>query len=315
MSATSSLMASPAWPYPTLTRANEPRQKPSRERVLQMVLEANSNLASVTTSTLGVPGFGLLGLTASAEEYQQLTGQVWVRPAQPPAYPVLADNATQFQIAEANCIFMMDWQQYMLMLQTDTTIRNQLLAAHNDVYWRALFQPIVGYGRRTARDFLAHIVEKYAKFDEATRSLVVASMEAPWSGGPFKVVISQIDEGANAFTAAGAALNDQQKCGKLYSIVRNSGLLRSACQKWRLKAAAEKTWANCADHFLRYANDRINDTTALSAGYNSANLAQGAANPITNSLEQATLALNSSIKRFTAMAKQQQESDKVIFKL
>ena len=154
----SSLISGHAWPYNVLSRAHEPGQKPTRERVIQMVLEANTNAASVTTSTLGAPGYGLLGLTASPTEYQQLTGQAWVRPPQPAANPIIAADATQYRIAEANRIHRGEWDQYNLLLQTDTIIRNQLLAAADDVYWRALFQPIVGYGQRSARDFIHHIV-------------------------------------------------------------------------------------------------------------------------------------------------------------
>ena len=173
------------WPYPIVTRIHEPGQKPTRERVLQCLLEINTNAVSVITSTLGAPGFGLLGLTTTGAEYLMLTGLAWHRPAQPAAAPTVAHDATQFIIAEANRVWTGEWIQYNMMLQVDTVLRNQLLAAADDMYYCSLFQPVVGYGRRTALDLLTHLQTHYAEFDEATKATVQTQMAAPWSGGPF----------------------------------------------------------------------------------------------------------------------------------
>ena len=167
------------------------------------------------------------------------------------------------------------------------------------------------------RDFIHHIVTCYADFDEATRATVTASMEMPWTGGPFEIVISQIENGAAAYLAAGTVMDEQTKCDKLYAIVRNSGLLSSACQKWRMENPLNKSWINCTEHFLKYANDRDNDSTASSTGYTASvnvtlphhNNAHVAA------IENATTALNVSIERMALMAKMQQDSNKTIFKL
>ena len=166
-------------PYPSLSRMHEPGQKPSRDRVLQTCLEISSNAASVVQSTLGAPGFGLLGIVTTAAEYTALTGAAFLRPGNPGAAP-------------ANCVraWQEQWAQYHLMLQVETALRNQLLQAADDIYWRPLFQPVTGFGRRTALDFLTHIKAHYAAFDESVRANTLSTMNNGWSGEPFKIPIA-----------------------------------------------------------------------------------------------------------------------------
>ena len=111
------------FPYPVLSRLHEPGQKPARDRVLQACLELSSNAVSVTQSSIGAPGFGLLGLVLPAAEYLALTGQAFVRPLQPGPAP--ANGVRQWQET---------WAQYNLLLQVDTALRNQLLKAADDIY-------------------------------------------------------------------------------------------------------------------------------------------------------------------------------------
>ena len=94
------------------------------------------------------------------------------------------------------------------MLRTNNTLHNQLLASANDIYWQPLYQPITGYVRRTAQEFLHHLTTTYTSFDKSTRRSVVNAMEVAWNGGPFEIVIGQIEHGSLAFAQAGHAFND-----------------------------------------------------------------------------------------------------------
>lgn len=275
------------FPHPILSKIHEPGQRPTRKRVLETIRQASTNAASVTTYTLGAPGSGLIGLTIDPDVYLTKYGIAWVRPNQPDPSPDCDGTDTQYVIAEANRVHKEQWRQYNLMLQSDTAIRNQLLAAADEVYYTTLFDPITGYGMCTAYDFITHLKTRYAAFDEATRTAVTNKMDVPWAGGPFEYVISQITQGAKAMAQHGYDISDKQKCDRLYSIVSRSGLLHEACRQWRLLSEVDKTWGNCQDHFQLYADDRINDTTSATAGYHgaTANLAQAQA--IREAVEQA----------------------------
>jgi hypothetical protein len=99
-------------------------------------------------------------------------------------------------------------------------------------------------------------------------------MEVPWEGGPLEFVIQQISDAADAFALAGTPLSAQQKTDKLYNLVKESGLLSDACQRWRMFPTAEITWAAATAPFQQYANDRDEELTTETAGYQRANHVQ-----------------------------------------
>ena len=94
------LLSTHSWPHPTLARIHAPGQKPTRQEVLQTLLQVNSNAASITATTLGHPNVGLIGLVCSAVEYQQLARLPWIPPAQPPVAPQIPQAASEFVIQE-----------------------------------------------------------------------------------------------------------------------------------------------------------------------------------------------------------------------
>jgi hypothetical protein len=257
-----SALSNHSWPHPVLTRIHEPGQKPTRERVLQNAEECHANAASVTQSTLGAAGTGLLGITATAAEYYAIAGVAWNEPAAP---GLPAAGGTQFEIAERQRTHSEELAQWRLFLAVKTAIRNQLLASADDVYWTSLKQPLVGYGQRGPRDFLTLMAAKYAQFTETVRATTNQHMDVPWTTGPFEVVVNQIDHGATLYLPE--VLSDQVKCDKLYSIAQQSGRLSQACKKWRLRPLVEKTWTNCTTFFQTEADDLENDDTTSSAGY------------------------------------------------
>jgi hypothetical protein len=259
-----STLSNHSWPHPILTRIHEPGQKPTRERVLQNAEECHANAASITQSTLGAEGTGLLGITATDAEYLTVAGVAWVEPIAP---PLPAAGGTQFEIAERQRAHTEAIEQWRLYLAVKTAIRNQLLASADDVYWTSLRQPLVGYGQRGPREFLECMTTRYAQFTENVRESTNLQMDASWTKGPFEVVINQINRGATLYSEAGQIMSDQIKCDKLYAIAKNSGRLSQACKKWRLRPVAQKTWINCTDFFQSEADDLDNDDTTSSAGY------------------------------------------------
>ena len=129
------MLSQHSWPHPKRTRIHEPGKKPTRERVLHNAEECHANAVSITQSTLGAPGTGLLGITATDQEYLSVAGVAWVEP-QPPVLPVA--GGTQFEIAERERNHAEAIDQWRLFLAVKTAIRNQLLASADNVYWAVL---------------------------------------------------------------------------------------------------------------------------------------------------------------------------------
>ena len=124
------------------------------------------------------------------------------------------------------------------------------------------------------QDMLNHLIESYGRFTKTERKDVASRMEVPWEGGPVDFVIQQISDAANAFALAGTSLSAQQKTDKLYDLVKESVLLSDACQRWRMFPTADKTWAVATAHFQQYANDRDEELTTETAGYQRPNHVQ-----------------------------------------
>jgi hypothetical protein len=156
-----------------------------------------------------------------------------------------------------------------------------------------LKQPLVGYGQRGPREFIATMTTKYAQFTETVRETTNTLMDAPWITGPFEVVVNQIEHGAILYLPE--VLSAQIKCDKLYAIAKQSGRLSHACKKWRLRPLVEKTWPNCTTFFQAQADDLEHDATTSSAGY-AANLAT------TTALADATRALRDITTQHANMA-------------
>ena len=164
------------------------------------------------------------------------------------------------------------------MRATKRNLRNQLLTAADNVYWRRLRHVCLGYNMCSIQDMLNHLIESYGRFTETERKEVTSRMEVPWEGGPLEFVIQQISDAADAFALAGTPLSAQQQTDKLYDLVKESGLLSDACQRWRMFPTADKTWAAATAHFQQYANDRDEELTTETAGYQRANHAQTKSN-------------------------------------
>jgi hypothetical protein len=264
MSVNESISAS-SFPHPVLTRLHEAGRKPTRTQILVLKTELNANAASVD-SLYGAHGH--LFLTLSAAEYHTLSGIQFEIPGPPPMNPPPhAAGAAAHVTAEAVRQHGVEWKSYKLMRRVETELRNQLLAAADDTYWRRMRMATLGYGTRTVRELFTHMVNTYGRFTEAERREAASKMEVPWEGGPLEVTIQQIQDTADAFALGGTEFNDDQKRDKLYDLVSTSNLLSDACQRWRMLPEAQKTWDAACDHFQTFANDRDEVLTTGTAGY------------------------------------------------
>jgi hypothetical protein len=124
------------YPHTTLTRLHEPGHKPTRKQILLVQLELDANSSSVN-SVFG--NHCHVFLTLSPAKYADLHGAPFQIPEQPPMDPTPPPggnaNPTAAQLAEALRLHTNAWKAYKLMRATERNLRNQLLAAADNVYW------------------------------------------------------------------------------------------------------------------------------------------------------------------------------------
>jgi hypothetical protein len=263
------------FPHPVLHRLHNTGDRITRTNVHTLTTQVNANAVS-QDSTLSPHGHLFLSMTDQA--YQAYSGAIFHMPAEPPQNPApqpagTSQAATNESVRQHNVRLA----AYAKMIRTQTTLRNQILAAGDDHFFHRLKKKHTGYGHLTVRQLLDHLMNQYGKFTDSDRKETESKMAVPWEGGPLERLIQQIDDGASEFEFGGTALRDDQKRDRLYDLINNSALLPAACQQWRMNNGA-KTYETACDHFQSFANDREETTTTGTAGYHDANHAQQATN-------------------------------------
>jgi hypothetical protein len=75
--------------------------------------------------------------------------------------------------------------------------------------------------------------------------------------------------------------------------------MRDACRLWRKKLDADKTWANCKEHFREEAGDMAENATSGNQGYHGANFVSDRAEQV---LQAATDALQANMEQIANYA-------------
>jgi hypothetical protein len=122
---------------------------PTYVTIAELHLKLNTNAASVFSSH-GDGAHGLLALTVSAEAvYNTLSDTPFIQPVNPGPQPVIPANATGPQISaitRSHTESHRTWKEYMA---TDKRLKQQLLAAVNETYYRTLRNRITGFANTT----------------------------------------------------------------------------------------------------------------------------------------------------------------------
>src|SRR5688500_7391048 len=88
----------------------------------------------------------------------------------------------------------------------------------------------------------------------------------------FKTLIDQIENAISFASARSAPYTPLQIAATTYNLMFQTGLVHEACQEWRHKLEANKTWANFKVSFANAHQEfRESQITANSGGYNSTN--------------------------------------------
>jgi hypothetical protein len=165
------------FPHPTITPMIG---IPIYESIAEINLKLNANVASVH-SNLGNGAHGLLPLTIDPAVYNTISPDPFLPPANPGANPILPDNATVAFIAELltrqHAAPLCIWKEY---LSTDKTLKQQLLAAIPDIYYRSLRNRITGYAKVTTLTILRHLYDTYGNISPTDLMDKDTRMKAPY---------------------------------------------------------------------------------------------------------------------------------------
>jgi hypothetical protein len=131
---------------------------PTYESIAEIKLKLNAN-ATWVHSNLGDGAHGLLALTIDPAVYNTISPVPILPPVNPGANPILQDNSTAAFMAELtwqHAASLQIWKEY---LSTNKTLKQQLLATIDDIYYRSLRNRITGYTNVTTLTILFEDVD------------------------------------------------------------------------------------------------------------------------------------------------------------
>jgi hypothetical protein len=164
------------------------------------------------------------------------------------------------------------WKEY---LSTDKALKQQLLAAIDDIYYRSLRNRITGYANVTTLTILRHLYDTYGNISPTDLIDNDTRMKAPYDPSqPIELLFDQFDDAIELAAAANGAYTGPQIVAYAYNTILQTGLFTDACRDWRRRPAAQKTWPTFkVDFSLAHQEMRELQATTQGAGFHSANSA------------------------------------------
>ena len=255
-----------------------PGVSPNYSTIEKCQEELSANAQGIRSAAGGI--FGHLAITVSEDEYLEITGDIeYVAPVNPGDTPAYIEDATQFQIAEANRVHLVNKKAYDVYCDVNLALKKQLLAACPDLFLEAMKQPRIGYGGRTILQLLTHLRTNYSKIEQSQLVENEKLMKTPWhTTEPIEKLFSQL-KNTFAIAQAGNAGTTEITVVRIgYQIIMDTGMFKEDLRDWRKKDAAQWTMDNFTMFFKAANTDRMATTT--DGGFHTANAATTSPNTL-----------------------------------
>ena len=252
------------FPHPTLTRIVG---KPTNSSIKLLLKEVYANARAIP-STRGGGAHGHLGLVLSAADYLVLAHVAFELPAHPGATPVHTPNATAAQITEANRVYMATLQELNIATSVRNEIKQQIISAVDRLYIEALEDEDYGFADVTISAILNHLRTTYGTITRADLETTRRSIATVWNvDDPIENLWSRLKEIRRIATAGEEPLSNATVMELTFLMFEQTGVFQVACDTWRIKPAADKTYANFMEHFTEENKERLRKLTAAQAGF------------------------------------------------
>lgn len=268
-----SLLAALVFPHPVLTPIASVPTNTTLQR-LQRELYAN---ATSIHSPRGGGAHGHLAVVLTPAAYQAHSNTAFDPPEHPGTTPIHAVASTAAQITETNRQFRAATEEHRHYLTVVAELRRQVLAAVHDRYVIALSDPVFGYTAVTIVALLAHLHATYGLITPEQLEENRAQLSAVWdptSEGALEDLWTRTTE-CQALAERGLEpIQDQTIVRLLLSVFEQTGVLATACERWRERDSVDQTLPHLKLHFVKANRERLRKLTAGQVGYHGANAAQ-----------------------------------------
>ena len=248
--------------HPELTRIVG---EPTTATLITLQAEIRDNAQAVQT-VLGGGAHGHLGLVCTPAAYRALLPgtDAYVRPANPGPLNIATDSLTQYQITEAREEHREDTRLFREVVGVERVLIQQIVAAIEPKYLRALRQPGTHRLQKTIPEILEHLFETYGDVtpqDLRDLTVRVETLSYPPSE-PVDTIFAEIDDLASIADIASCPITASQKINMAYLYFQKSQVYKSALTRWDEKPSYDKDWDSFKTHF-RTAYKALRRTGAL----------------------------------------------------
>jgi hypothetical protein len=219
---------------------------PTYTSLAKLEKECKSNRKSIS-STLGGGLQGHLGLVSSTLAYN------CVSPGVPFILLVLPDltGATAAVIAAAHQLYASHMAIFQACNLIEHTIIQQINTALDEDCLANLIDNDAGLQKGTIPEILQTLFHTYRAITPQSFTSAKTKVKATTynHARPIVIIFTAINKYAHMVDAANATKTPEQLINLGIIIITRSTIFSSNIRKWHDKAAADKTWPTCKDHF------------------------------------------------------------------
>ena len=225
--------------------------EPSLASLITLRNQIKAN-AQTVDSTLGGGAHGHLGLVLTPQVYATIPSTTpYLRPRLPQLD--IQPTDTQYQIAQKRHQYAEDLRQFREVQGVERCLVQQIVAAIEPKYLRALRDVHTHKINKTVPEILRYLFNTYGDVSplelKQLRDQVEAMVFDPTE--PVNTIFVEIDDLDTIAEMAENPFNESQKIDMAYLILQNCKRFTSGLKKWDKKDYAEKTWENFTDMFRK----------------------------------------------------------------
>jgi hypothetical protein len=209
------------------------------------------NASSVTTRLAGGQ-HRLLALVINNEEYNELTGEVWIEPQHPGSRPIAGRTTTENDLKSANNRWADDIETWSLVHNIRKALTKQIINAVDDEFIEDLKDHNTGYANVTPLEMVEHLYADYGQLTAQDISENRNQLKKDFDNTKTMVAhFHKIKEIRLIAEKTGNTITDADAIAETYLVIDRCGLFSKAVDDWDETEEKDKTWKAFQQHFKK----------------------------------------------------------------
>ena len=207
--------------------------------------------------------------------FVQRAGVSFVVPASKGAYPTFAAGATDDEKKIAIAEFIISEQDILKSETCGDLLKNQLLDAVEEKYFRELRDRYSEYDDKTVLELLEHLFAEYAQMNDTVINMNIERFnEPPDMDLPIDAYFNKQEECQEIAEDSEVKITDEMMVQKLITHMGKTGLIGSSNYRFKQQQPADKTWKNTKKWYREALSKlkSINEETSLQTVFSASNV-------------------------------------------